>query len=160
LPHLKLKSIRKKKTSRILIYGIGNPSRQDDALGLLFTEYIKEWAESRGIANISTDSNYQLNIEDALDISGKDVVIFADASVEEMDSFSFRRIRPSKSIEMSTHSMKPQSVLALCAELFGKTPDAYLLAIRGYSWEMSAQMTVKAGENLRAALEHVKKLLC
>ena len=154
------KNIFKKKSGRILIYGIGNPSRQDDALGILFTELMRVWTESRKTPNISFDSNYQLNIEDALNISEKDTVIFVDASVEEdIDSFSFRPIKASKSVAFSTHSMEPESVVSLCKELFGKKPAAYLLTIRGYSWELSAQMTEKAHENLTAAMDYTKGLL-
>lgn len=148
-----------RKTSSILVYGIGNPSRQDDALGILFADSMREWALAKGLSNISFDSNYQLNIEDALEISEKDIVIFADASLEEIETFKFRRLKPLKTIEMSTHSMRPESVLALCEELFGRKPEAYLITIRGYSWMPSEALTGKAGDNLRAALEHVQKLI-
>ncbi len=154
-----MKSSKPKKSSQILIYGIGNPSRQDDSLGILFAESMQVWAESEGLSYISVDFNYQLNIEDALNISEKDLVIFADASVEAIDDFSFRPIRASKSIICSSHSMEPESVLALCNELFGKKPTSYLLTIKGYSWEMSAKPTEKAIENLGAALRHVKAFL-
>ncbi len=145
------------KCSNIHVYGIGNPSRQDDALGILFTDSMKQWAESHKLSNISFDSNYQLNVEDALNISEMDIVIFVDASVEPIEDFNFRTLRAKKSTPFSTHSMKPESVVALCEELFGKKPKVYLLTIKGYSWTLSAPITEKARANLAKALEFLKK---
>ncbi|HCE43381.1 MAG TPA: hypothetical protein DET40_07520 [Lentisphaeria bacterium] len=155
-----MKSFKPDKSSRVLIYGIGNPSRQDDALGILFTESMREWAEARGLPNLSFDSNYQLNIEDSLNISEKDIVIFVDASVEAIEDFSFRRLKASDKISFSTHSMDPESVLSLCEELFGKTPVVYLLTIKGYSWNMDSQLTAGARRNLDEALEFMRGNLC
>ena len=69
---------------KILIYGYGNPGRQDDGLGNAFTNRIQEWVAIEGLHDFHFDSNYQLNIEDAEAISNMDLVIFADASEEEI----------------------------------------------------------------------------
>ena len=61
---------------KILFYGYGNPGRQDDGLGIMFIEQIEQWIKDENLENIETDSNYQLNIEDAEIISHKDFVIF------------------------------------------------------------------------------------
>ena len=153
------KIFKKKKSSRILIYGIGNPSRQDDALGIVFVEKLQEWVDNEKLPNISFDSNYQLNIEDAYDVSEKDVVVFVDASVEPIAEFHFRQIFPGASISISSHSMSPESVLSLCEELYGKKPSAYLLTIKGFSWELDSKMTDKAEKNLNSALDFAKTLL-
>ena len=90
------------------------------------------------LENISFDSNYQLNIEDAYDVSEKDVVVFVDASVEPIDDFYFRQIFPGDTISFSSHSMSPESVLSLCEELYGKKPSVFLLTIKGFSWELDS----------------------
>ena len=46
---------------KVLVYGYGNPGRQDDALGNEMIEKIKEWATKNHFTNIETESNYQLN---------------------------------------------------------------------------------------------------
>jgi len=150
---------KKNPMSRILIYGIGNPSRQDDALGILFVEKLREWVNTEELPNISFDSNYQLNIEDAHDVSEKDVVVFADASVEPIDDFYFRQIFPGDTISFSSHSMSPESVISLCEELYGKKPQAFLLTIKGFSWELDSAMTDKAVKNLNSAIAFVMDLL-
>ena len=150
---------KKNKSSRILIYGIGNPSRQDDALGIVFIEKLQEWVNSEKLPNIFFDSNYQLNIEDAYDVSEKDLIVFVDASVEPIDDFYFRQIFSGDLISVSSHSMNPESVISLCEELYGKKPSAFLLTIKGFSWELNSPVTDKALENLNAAMEFAKKLL-
>ena len=150
---------KKKKSSRILIYGIGNPSKQDDALGIVFVEKLQEWVEREKLPNISFDSNYQLNIEDAYDVSEKDMVVFVDASVEPIDGFHFRQIFPGDSISISSHSMSPESVLALCDELYDARPAGFLLSIKGFSWELDSKMTDEAEENLNSALDFARELL-
>jgi hydrogenase maturation protease len=150
---------KKNESSRILIYGIGNPSRQDDALGIAFIEELQEWVNAEKLPNIFFDSNYQLNIEDAYDVSEKDVIVFVDASVEPIDDFYFRQIFSGDTISFSSHSMNPESVISLCEELYGKKPPAFLLTIKGFSWELDSRMTDKALENLNAAMDFAKELL-
>jgi len=78
---------------KCLIYGLGNVGRQDDGLGIRLIEKL----ESISLPSfVSLESNYQLNVEDALLISAFEVVLFADASVEAeaVSPFSIRPIQP------------------------------------------------------------------
>ncbi|MEK6796856.1 MAG: hydrogenase maturation protease [Spirochaetota bacterium] len=143
---------------RILVYGYGNPGRADDGLGAAFVESMREWAAENGQSTITFDTNYQLNIEDALLVSGHDIIIFVDAA-EQADEFIYREIVPSNDITFSTHAMAPESVLALCEELYGKRPRAFLLTIRGSAWEAAGAMTEDAKRCLLAAEEHAKKII-
>ena len=63
---------------KILIYGYGNPGRQDDGLGNAFTNRIQEWVAIEGLHDFHFDSNYQLNIEDAEAIAGNRFYRFVD----------------------------------------------------------------------------------
>ena len=78
--------------TNVLLYGYGNPGRQDDGLGNAFIDRIEEWIKEEGLENIELDSNYQLNIEDAEAISNYDIAIFIDASVEEIDDFCVTKV--------------------------------------------------------------------
>jgi len=129
------------------VYGFGNPGRQDDGLGPMIIDKL----ETENIAGITTDSNYQLNIEDADNISGSDIVIFVDASIDADEPFSFKRIEPSAEITFTTHSMSPESVIALCGDIYGRVPESYVLAIRGYEWEMFEGLSEKAMKNFNEA---------
>ncbi len=143
----------------VLCYGYGNPGRQDDGLGVALVEQLETWAMAEKIPGLTFDSNYQLNAEDALAIAGHDLVIFADATGEGADAFAFRRLVPHATIAFSTHAMAPESVLALCAELYGKQPPTWLLTIRGSAWEPNGALPAAAQANLAAAVVFLKEWL-
>jgi len=133
---------------RILVYGIGNPGRRDDGLGPKLVSLV----ESERIENVDCDANYQLNIEDALTCSHYDVVIFADASKTAAPPFEFTELGPAREMAFTTHEMSPSSVLALTEELYARRPRAWLLAVRGYEWELAEGLSPQAEINLSAAL--------
>jgi hydrogenase maturation protease len=135
------------KDNRLFIYGFGNPGRQDDGMGPAIIDRL----ESDGIQGIVTDSNYQMNIEDAHNISQCDSVIFVDASIDAGEPFSFYKIEPSAEITFSTHTMSPESILALCKELYDKDMEAYVMAIRGYEWEFIEGFSDNAVYNFNEA---------
>lgn len=147
------------KQHQILIYGYGNPGRQDDGLGNHFVEMTKEWAAEQGLDNISFDSNYQLNIEDAAEIADKDIVIFVDASLEEIDDFVLDEITPDAKVEFSMHAVSASYVVHLCKEIYPNCPAAWLLHIKGYEWEFLEGLTPQALRNCQKAFEHLKPIL-
>lgn len=58
-----------------------------------------------------------------------------------------------------SHSLGPAAVLTLAAELYGKTPDAWILAIRGHRFSLGEGLTEKAARNLVLALESLVAFL-
>ena len=168
---------------KILIYGIGNPGRQDDGLGALLVEEIQRATQDPAPATpnsgiyheFSFDANYQLNIEDAEAISRHDIVVFADASLgggadgcspaaarnagagnaraPEDSAFRLYPIGPEPTASFSTHSVSPGGIVALCNELYDAHPKAYMLAIRGYEWEVNEPLSARARTNLDKAAQ-------
>jgi hydrogenase maturation protease len=136
----------------ILIYGYGNPGRQDDGLGPAMVDRL----ENERIPGVATDSNYQLQIEDAVALSQSDMVIFVDAAENGDAPFTFTELEPSNEIAFTTHSVSPGSVLALCNEMYRKTVRAYVLAIRGYGWEFIEELTPVAEKNLEEAYRFLR----
>ncbi|MBP6978979.1 MAG: hypothetical protein KBB71_11770, partial [Lentimicrobiaceae bacterium] len=96
---------------KILIYGYGNPGRQDDGLGNAFIEEIAVWIRENGIQDVELEADYQLNVEDALTIADKEIVILVDASIEEdIEDFKLTRVDPSgASIEFTMHAVSASS---------------------------------------------------
>ena len=144
---------------KILIYGYGNPGRQDDGLGNLFVDEAQKWAVAAGLNNVSFDSNYQLNIEDAAEITEHDIVIFVDASIEDISDFLLTDIKPDAKVEFSMHSVSPAFVVHLCKDIYPHTPKAFLLHLKGYEWEFKEGITQKAYQNFSKAFEYMKPLL-
>jgi Ni,Fe-hydrogenase maturation factor len=144
--------------SDILIYGIGNPGRQDDSLGVTFATLMEDWVTTNNL-NIDIEYNYQLNIEDAARISLHKIVIFADASKESIENFVVSRVFPKASNDSLSHSVNPESILFVCKELFTCQPDAFIVHIKGYEWEFGEPATVNALNNLELAFKEIQNIL-
>jgi len=144
---------------KILIYGYGNPGREDDGLGIELVKRTEEWAKQTGMTGIEFDSNYQLNIEDADAISGKDVVIFADASTEDIEDYVLTEVTGEREVSFTTHAASPGYIVMLCNDLFGKCPKVFLLHVKGYKWEFKEGLSEEAEKNLQKALNFLKKYL-
>jgi len=135
----------------ILIYGYGNPGRQDDGLGVMLAERVDSWAKDKQLSSVKTDTNYQLNIEDAYGLDKYDIVVFADASIEELDNYLLEELHPKLDVNFSMHSVSPNFVLGVAKEMYNQLPDAYLLHIKGYEWEFMNEPTEGAIQNLEVA---------
>ncbi|MBE9492707.1 MAG: hydrogenase maturation protease [Bacteroidetes bacterium] len=144
---------------KILLYGYGNPGRQDDGLGVEFVNRMEKWVCQLGLKGFEFDNNYQLNIEDAEAIKDKDLVVFADASEEKISNFCFTKVNKSSKVSFTTHSASPGYIVKLCEELFNSKPLVLLLHIKGYSWEFHEGLTEKAENNLKIALDYFQKKL-
>lgn len=145
---------------KILLYGYGNPGRQDDGLGNAFIELISEWIQEMGYTHIQTDSNYQLNIEDAMLLAENDIVIFIDASEEPLDDYLLTTVcMDNARIEFTNHAVSAEAVYFLCHSLYNKNPEVYLFHIKGCEWEFKEELSALASENLYKAVEYIKNLL-
>ena len=140
---------------KVLIFGYGNPGRLDDGLGPALAERVGRLA----LEGVTAESNYQLNIEDAENISNYDLVVFADAACDGPEPYSVKSIDPSRGPQFSSHALNPGEVLALCQECTGKRPQALMLAIRGYEFnDFGEKLSSKAEANLEAAVGFAAKI--
>ena len=126
---------------------------------MAFVEELAAWARSGERPWLTFDSNYQLNVEDALEAAEHDIVIFADASQDQREGFRFFSLTPSAIVSFSTHAMSPESIIALSFELYGARPNACLLTLRGYEWEPNAAMTAGVRRNIEAARSFIMPFL-
>ena len=148
------------KKVKVLVYGYGNPGRQDDALGIEMVKMIDKWTAEHQITNIETDSNYQLNVEDAEKISHKDVVVFIDASQEDISEYKFSHLESSsEKVEFTMHAVSPEYVLHVCKDLFGKSPKTCLMGIKGYEWNFHEGLSNNASLNLEQAFQFLTRKL-
>jgi hydrogenase maturation protease len=136
------------REKRILILGYGNPGRQDDGLGPAVIAEI----ESMRLPNVTAFDNYQLNIEDAVDVAAHDIVWFVDAARIGASPYSVRVVSPSPTVEFTSHIVRPETILSIARQCYGGAPQAFLLAIRGYEFEFIEALTPGAKDNLQAAL--------
>ena len=138
-----------------LIYGIGNIGRQDDGLGWAFID----WLETSSVcAKADKVRFYQLNLEDADLISHKQRVLFVDASKDTtLDSFRLYKAEPKMDFSFTSHAMSIETIMATCLQCFDKIPEVYVLAIKGYEWELQIGLTAQAKNNLHLATRHIHR---
>jgi hydrogenase maturation protease len=142
-------------TAPTLIFGWGNPSRGDDALGPLFVEHFTtlatrhpEWGE------VECLTDFQLQVEHALDLQGRRRVLFVDASLDAPAPCSLTRIEAAHDASFTTHAMSPQAVLKVYADIDeGEPPPCWLLAIRGERFELGDELSDTARSSLQASLQ-------
>lgn len=146
-----IQSSREPGKLKLLIYGYGNPGRQDDGVGIVLVEQLEAWVKAEGIAGVVLDANYQLNAEDALAVAEVAAVVFVDATPRGRAPFTFKRLTPQQVISFSTHAMAPESVLALADELYGARPPAWIMGIRGQEWAPQSPLSASAQANMAAA---------
>lgn len=139
----------------LLIFACGNPSRGDDALGPLLLERLE--AEHFADARCLTD--FQLQVEHALDLADCDLALFVDAHVCCRPPFEFSQVRPASDRSYTTHAMSPAAVLQVHLEIHQRPPPpSFLLSIRGEGFELGEPLSPSARTNLEAAFAFAKTL--
>ena len=142
---------------RVLVYGYGNPGRLDDGLGPALADRL---AASGLHPGVTVETNYQLAVEDAATVAEHDVVVFADASIEGPDPFTFTRLIPRPEASFTTHVLPPEVLMAIAIEHFAAGAAGYLLAIRGHEFdEFGEHLSDRARENLGAAEAFLTELI-
>ena len=100
------------RVAPVLVFACGNPSRGDDALGPAFIARVEALLADeirRGELELLTD--FQLQAEHALDLVGREQVVFVDASVACVAPFAWTAVS----------SPSPFSALPLYATTQGYT---------------------------------------
>jgi hydrogenase maturation protease len=133
----------------VLVLAIGNPSRGDDALGPLAAQRI----EAMGLPGVEVLTDFQLQVEHALDLLGRELVVFVDAAAAGPASFELTALAPAADDGASTHRISPAAVLDAFRRLTDQSPPpARLLAIRGQAFELGAPLSGAAATHLDAAV--------
>lgn len=145
----------------VLILACGNPSRGDDALGPLFMDRLAELQEQRGghWRDVELLTDFQLQIEHAVDLEKRALVLFIDACVSCLPPYQFTRLQPIRDASYTSHALSPAAVLHVYQQInHAPPPPAFQLAIRGESFELGEPLSTAAETNLAAALAFVDQL--
>jgi len=141
-------------TAPLLIFGYGNPSRGDDALGPLLLERL----ETLKLPHIELLTDFQLQVEHTLDLQNRETVLFIDASVSCTAPYAFSRLRAQKDTSYSSHVMSHMAVLHTYQALYGNPPPAYLLEVRGECFDLGEPLSPGACANLEPAFGLLQEL--
>lgn len=137
-----------------LVFAYGNPSRGDDALGPMLLERLMALHQAHDHwGEVAWLTDFQLQIENALDLKGRRRVLFIDAALEGAEPFSLTAIGPQRDKSFTTHSLSPAMVLAVYQDIeSGDLPETWLLGVRGYRFELGETLSQPAQYNLACAL--------
>lgn len=139
----------------VLVFGWGNLSRGDDALGPLLIERLRALAPNQPWADaVELLDDYQLQVEHALDLAGRQRVLFVDASLDGAAPFAVSLLSAAQDASYTTHAMSPQAVMHVYGQLHqAASPPCTLLAIRGMRFELGESPGAAALAHLEAALQ-------
>jgi len=134
----------------VLVLAVGNPSRGDDALGPSLADRL----EAAALPGVEVLTDFQLQIEHALDLVGRERVIFIDAGTGTPPPFEVRRLQPAARYLHTSHALSPEAVLATYERVQGQPPpECWALCVRGESFELGEQLSAAAAAHLEAAWE-------
>lgn len=136
----------------LLVFGWGNPSRGDDALGPMLVEQLAGLAQmSSGRLECLTD--FQLQVEHALDLRGRERVLFVDAAIGLQTPFAVSTVVPAPVAGFTTHALSPEALLQVYRDLErAEPPPCTLLAIRAQRFELGEAPGGQALADLALAL--------
>jgi hydrogenase maturation protease len=144
----------------VVIFAVGNPSRGDDALGPECHGQLEKWLENEMLAEqFELIEDFQLQIEHALDLQGRQLALFIDAGASTPGPYTFQRIAPATGAAYTTHELPPEAVLQVYLQTEGEEPPpAFVLCIRGETFELGEGLSAAARSHLDAAFRLLNKL--
>ncbi len=145
----------------VLIFAVGNESRGDDALAPLLLRRLDVWLQQEGrSADFELVEDFQLQVEHAMDMAGRRLVLFIDAGMDTPDPYAFYRAHAMDSRTPYSHALAPEAVLAVYQQIYQKAPPpAFILCIRGEQFELGAPLSPAAERRLDSAMDFMKHLL-
>jgi hydrogenase maturation protease len=140
---------------RALIIGYGNPLRCDDGFGWHAAQQL---ATHLHRADVEVLARHQLTPELAETASHFQLVVFIDAARDlppgELRCAKIKRGENHGQLDAPSfsHFLTPESLLALTAELYSQSPEAYCIAVGGESFAEGESLS----STMQAAFDPVK----
>jgi hydrogenase maturation protease len=145
----------------VLVLGWGNPSRGDDALGPMFIDRLEAFVQTAAPpGHVECLTDFQLQIEHALDLVGRDRVLLVDAGVDLDTPYQISTPCAARGASFTTHALAPEALLQVYREVqHGEPPPCTLLAIRAAHFELGEAPGAQALLDLEQALAWAKDWL-
>ena len=146
---------------RILLVGIGNIIRQDDGVGPYCISLLKASIIAERKKLVDFFSVHQLDITCCEYFANYSLIIFIDADAGKGgEPFILQEVGPGfGSRSFSSHIGSIPDLLSLTGRIYGKTPKAYIVAIRGSMFEVGDRLSALAHNNACKAVEQINRLI-
>ena len=139
----------------VLVIAVGNPSRGDDALGSAACGATR----GRGVPGVEVITDFQLQVENALDLVGRERVMFVDAGTGTPAPFELRRAAPAASSCTRRMRSRPRRCSRPTrGSLASAAPESWVLCVRGESFELGEALTPTAAGHLEAAWLRLREI--
>ena len=137
----------------LLVLAIGNPSRGDDAVGPVLIEALRA-AGVGGDGAVELMTDFQLQVEHALDLCGRSAVLFVDAArpgARGDGGVALEPVDPDAAPLVLSHAITPAAVLQVALRLGVALPPCWLLAIEGESFDLGTELSLAVRQRLSRA---------
>lgn len=156
-----MKSTGPSDRAPLLIFTYGNQSRGDDGLGpAIFDLLDRDKHDSDELGTVELLTDYQLQIEHAIDLEYRESILFVDAGITGDAPYQFHRLHAERDNSYSTHAMNPVAVLDVYKQIHHREPPpCYMLTIRGYEFGLGQALSEQAKKNLQQGYKFIRQLL-
>lgn len=157
----------------VLIIGYGNISRADDGVAFHVARLLRERAgkppldlDSDGLDELGESPHVicvqQLVPEMTELIAEHDIVVFIDAHMGEIypEPVRIDTVEAKTSAGFTSHIVNPGTMIAMAGLLYGNSPQAYLVSVRGYDFDFGTSLSPETATLAEEAVEHVWNLIC
>lgn len=139
----------------VVILGYGNPLRADDGIGWAAAEVLEQRLDPDAVEVIAS---HLLTPELAARVAEAAVVIFIDAACDlPPGQVVCKPVQATQELPgYMTHSLGPQSLLALASQWYRAQPLAHVFAVGGEDWSHSERLSPR----LQAVLPDLVEQVC
>jgi len=150
-----------------ILIGYGNPDREDDGvawhilaalsarLGYPVPDLYRDGFEPQG-KPIDLMFRLQLMPELAEIIAGYDRACFIDAHTGAVpEEVHVAQVDAQFQASPFTHHMTPETCLSIAKTLYGKSPEAVLVSVRGYQFGFSHTLSPRTASLAQAAVDRI-----
>jgi hydrogenase maturation protease len=152
---------------RVLVIGYGNPSRQDDGVGLAVVNGLRERLGQvpleegeDGFDDLGRDLDtlflQQLSPELAETLTEYDHMVLVDAHFGIYPELvHYTELDPQVEAAIVSHHFKPGTLLALAHQLYGRAPTAELVSVRGHSFDFTTELSPDTAAGVEQVIENL-----
>lgn len=138
----------------VLVIGVGNDLRGDDAAGWIVAEQVANWNHP-GVRVLRVR---QLLPEHSVEIAAAATVIVVDAAVGGSDTPTLQSVSGPASEALLSHSTSPSALLAL-GRLHDRTPAIWTIGIPAEAFEFGASPSPRCIAGIEAAVRLLAGIL-
>jgi hydrogenase maturation protease len=140
--------------TEILVIGYGNTLRSDDGVGPRTADAIKE-LEIPGVSALACPL---LTPELAEPLSNVPVAVFVDAAADGVCNVKLSKLEAAESSQVMAHATSPSTLLAIARDVFGHTPEAWLLIVPTENLQIGEDLSPLAQQGMNDAVEEIQRL--